>query len=142
MPILDLYEHGGHRKNLAHFASLASLAIIDGNITPEEKTILDKFAFKLNITEAEYKEVIKKGNLYPIETLASEEKRYHRLFEFFQIIFSDHEVDEEERKIVERYAIGLGFPPKMAPGIIEKSIAIFTGQFSFEEYYSLIHKNH
>lgn len=140
MPILDLYEHGKHRRHLAHFATLASLASVDGEIKPEEKAILDKFAFKLNITEAEYKEVMKKENKYPIETPASGEKRYKRLYEFFQIIISDHEIDEEERIMVERYAIGLGFPPKVATEIIEKSVAIFTGHIAFEDYYSLIRK--
>ena len=68
MPILDLYEHGEKRKNLAHFATLASLAAVDGEVNEKEKTILDKFAFKLNISEVEYKEVMKKENQYPIET--------------------------------------------------------------------------
>jgi uncharacterized tellurite resistance protein B-like protein len=140
MPILDLYEHGDHRKNLAHFATLATLAAVDGEINPEEKAILDKFAFKLNITEAEYKEVMKRENKYPIETPHSGEKRYQRLFEFFQIIFSDHEIDAQERKIVEKYAIGLGFPPNIASQIIEKSIAIFTGRIDFEDYHRIMQK--
>ncbi len=141
MPILDLYEHGDHRKNLAHFATLATLAAVDGEINPEEKAILDKFAFKLNITEAEYKEVMKRENKYPIETPHSGEKRYQRLFEFFQIIFSDHEIDASERKIVEKYAIGLGFPPKIASQIIDKSIAIFTGRIDFEDYHRIMQKD-
>lgn len=140
MPILDLYEHGDHRKNLAHFATLATLAAVDGEINPEEKAILDKFAFKLDITEAEYNEVMKRENKYPIETPHSGEKRYQRLYEFFQIIFSDHEIDAQERKIVEKYAIGLGFPPNIASQIIEKSIAIFTGRIDFEDYHRIMQK--
>lgn len=140
MPILDLYEHGDHRKNLAHFATLASLAAIDGEINPKEKAVLEKFAFKLNITEAEIKEVMKKENKYPIETPHSGEKRYKRLFEFFQIIFSDHDIDEEERKMVEKYAIGLGFSPKKASTIIDKSIKIFTGRIPFEDYFELVQR--
>ena len=58
MPILDLYEHGDHKKNLAHFATLASLAAVDGEINPKEMAVLEKFAFKLNISEEEFKEVI------------------------------------------------------------------------------------
>ncbi|MER3376142.1 MAG: TerB family tellurite resistance protein [Allomuricauda sp.] len=138
MPILDLYEHGDHRTNLAHFATLASLAAIDGEINPKEKAILEKFAFKLNISEDEFKEVMKKENKYPIETPHSGEKRYKRLFEFFQIIFSDHEIDDEERRIVEKYAIGLGFSPKTASQIIDKSIAIFTGKIDFEDYHRIV----
>lgn len=138
MPILDLYEHGDHRTNLAHFATLASLAAIDGEINPKEKAVLEKFAFKLNISEDEFKEVMKKENKYPIETPHSGEKRYKRLFEFFQIIFSDHEIDDEERRIVEKYAIGLGFSPKTASHIIDKSIAIFTGKIDFEDYHRIV----
>ena len=33
MPILDLYEHGEQKRNLAHFATLASLAAVDGEIS-------------------------------------------------------------------------------------------------------------
>ena len=140
MPIIDLYEQGDHRRNLAHFATLASLAASDGEINPEEKAALDKFAFKLNITENEYREVMKKENKYPIETPHSGEKRLRRLFDFFQIIFSDHIIDDIERDMVEKYAIGLGFPPKKSAEIIEKSEAIFTGKIAFEDYYYLMKK--
>ena len=75
MPIVDLYEHSDQRHNLAHFATLASLAAVDGEINEKEKAVLDKFAFKLNITGAEYKEVMKKENKYPIQTPHSGEKR-------------------------------------------------------------------
>jgi len=140
MPILDLYEHGDHRKNLAHFATLASLAAVDGEINPKERAVLEKFAFKLNISEDEFKEVMKKENKYPIETPHSGEQRYKRLFEFFQIIFSDHDIDAEERRIVEKYAIGLGFSTKSAAVIIDKSIKIFRGNIPFEDYHELVRR--
>ena len=140
MPIVDLYEAGSHRKHLAHFATLCSLAAVDGEINAEEKAILDKFAFKLDITKEEYKEILKKENKYPIETPHSGQKRMHRLFDFFQIIFSDHEIDEVERRMVEKYAIGLGFPVEKSDKIIEKSIKIFTGKIAFEDYLYLMEK--
>lgn len=137
---MDLYEAGNQRKQLAHFATLASLAAVDGEINKEEKAILDKFAFKLNITEAEYKEVMKRENKYPIETPHSGEKRLKRLFDFFQIIFSDNEIDAVERRMVEKYAIGLGFPVSKSEEIIERSIKIFTGKIPFEDYLYLMEK--
>ncbi len=140
MPIIDLYEQGNQRKDLAHFATLATLAAVDGEINADEKAILDKFAFKLNITDAEYKEILKKENKYPIDTPHSGEKRLKRLFNFFQIIFSDNEMDKVERKMVEKYAIGLGFPVAKSEEIIEKSVAIFTGKIAFEDYLYLMEK--
>ena len=140
MPIIDLYEHGEQRTNLAHFATLASLAAVDGIISEKEKAILDKFAFRLNITDAEYKEVMKKENKYPIETPHSGEKRLKRLFDFFGIAFADNAIDDEQIALIVKYAVGLGFAPDKAEAIIKKSMAIFTGKIDFEDYKYLMEK--
>nr|WP_298922877.1 TerB family tellurite resistance protein [uncultured Allomuricauda sp.] len=140
MPIIDLYEHSEQRHNLAHFATLASLAAADGVISEKEKAILDKFAFKLNITDAEYKEVMKKENKYPIETPHSGEKRLKRLFDFFGMAFADNNLDEEQMELIVKYAVGLGYSPEKASQIIKKSIAIFTGKIAFEDYQFLMDK--
>ncbi|UII81208.1 TerB family tellurite resistance protein [Flagellimonas sp. CMM7] len=140
MPIIDLYEHSEQRHNLAHFATLASLAAADGVISEKEKVILDKFAFKLNITDAEYKEVMKKENKYPIETPHSGEKRLKRLFDFFGMAFADNSLDEEQMELIVKYAVGLGYSPEKASQIIEKSIAIFTGKIAFEDFQYLMDK--
>jgi len=140
MPILDLYNHSEQRPNLAHFAALASLAAVDGEFNPQEKAILDRFANKLNITDAEYKEVMKKENKYPIEAPFEMEKRFERLFDFFRLIYSDHAIDEEERALVRKYAIGVGFSAAKADKVIARSIDIFSGHIDFEDYLYLVGK--
>ncbi len=140
MPIIDLYESSESRKNLAHFAAMASLAAVDGEINPEEKKILDRFADKLDITASEYKEVMKKENKYPIETPLDMEKRLERLYDFFRIIFADNDIEGEQVGMVEKYAIGLGFPPKKASELVQKSLSIFKGQIPFEDYLYLMEK--
>lgn len=142
MPILDLYNHSEKRRNLAHFAAIASLAAVDGEVNPQEKAILDRFAQKLDISEAEYREVMKKENKYPIEAPLEMDLRYERLYDFFKIIFSDHEVDQEEMVLVKKYAIGIGFTTKKANEVIAKSVAIFSGDIPFEDYLYLIEKKH
>lgn len=138
MPILDLYNHPEQRRNLAHFAALATLAAVDGEVNPEEKAILNRFANKLNITEAEYREVMKKENKYPIEAPFEMEKRFERLFDLFRLIYSDHDIDEEEMALVKKYAIGLGFSADKADLLIARSIDIFSGRIDFEDYLYLI----
>lgn len=141
MPILDLYHHSEHRKNLAHFASLASLAAIDGEVNRDEKRVLDRFAYKLGISEEEYKEVMKKENKYPLDPSNSEEERLERLYDLFRIIFADFDLDDEEMVRLKKYALGLGFPEKKADRIIEKSVAIFRGRIDFDDYLYLLKKN-
>ena len=138
MGFSDLYESGEHRRNLAHFAALASLAAIDGEVTPEEKSLLDRFATKLDITTSEVEEVMKKENKYPIDPPNSSEKRLERLYDLFRIIFSDHRIDDDEMFLLKKYAIGLGFSGEKAAKVIEKSVAIFSGRIDFEDYLYLL----
>jgi uncharacterized tellurite resistance protein B-like protein len=138
MPILDLYNHSEKRRNLAHFAAIASLAAVDGEVNAQEMRLLEKFANKLDISDAEFKEVMKKSNKYPIDPQNSFEKRLERLFDLFRIIFADNEVDDDEMVMLKKYAIGLGFPSDKADKIIGKSIAIFSGRIDFDDYMYLI----
>ena len=138
MSFTDLYGNSEHRRNLAHFAAIASLAASDGVINPEEKELLDSFAQKLDITDAEYKEVMKPTNKYPIDPPVDSEKRLERLFDLLKIIFADHNIDDEEMILLKKYAIGLGFTTNQANQVIEKSVAIFSGRIDFEDYKYLI----
>lgn len=140
MTILDLYNHSEKRKNLAHFASIATLAAVDGEVNPQEMKLLAHFARKLDISETDFKEVMKKSNKYPIEPQNSSELRLERLFDLFKIIFADNDVEDKEMVLLKKYAIGLGYPSDKADKIIKKSIAIFRGRIDFEDYLYLIKK--
>ena len=100
--------------------------------------MLDRFASKLDITKAEYEEVLRKENKYPIDSTPDSEKRLERLYDLFKIVYSDHEIDGEERILIKKYAIGLGFTDEKADKVIERSIAIFGGKIDFEDYLYLV----
>lgn len=138
MSFIDLYGNPEHRKNVAHFAALATLAASDGEISGEEKIMLDRFARKLEISEMEYEEVMKPERRFPIEPPSSSEKRLERLYDLFRIIFADHMIDEEEMILLKKYAIGLGFSGDSADKVIERSIAIFSGKIDFDDYLYLL----
>lgn len=140
MGFSDLYQSGEHRRNLAHFAAIASLAAIDGEVTPEEKTLLDRFASKLDITTSEYELVMDKENKFPIDPPNTSERRLERLYDLFRMIFADHLIDDDEMVLLKKYAIGLGFSGEQANEVIEKSVAIFSGRIDFEDYTYLLGK--
>ena len=141
MPIIDLYYHKEQKRNLAHFAAMASLAAVDGEISAKEMVILDKFADKLGITIHEYKEVIKRPNNYPIEPQNDAEKRLERLYDLFKMIFADNDVDDDEMALLKKYAIGIGFPIEKVDKLIEVSVAIFSGRIPFDDYVMLLVKH-
>ena len=140
MSISELYESGTHKGNLSHFAALAKIAAIDGQINEEEKKLLIRFADKLNIDGNEFNMVIQNPGIYPINPSHSKEERLHRLYDLFKMIFADHEIDEPEAKLIKRYAIGLGCSLEKADILIKKSIAVFSGKIDFEDYQYLINK--
>ncbi len=138
MSFVDLYSSGEHSRNLAHFAAIATLATVDGEVNPKEKELLDRFARKLDITDKEYSEVMDQKNKYPIDPPNNSEKRLERLFDLFKIIFADHEIDNEEMFLIKKYALGLGFSSDQAKQVIERSVKIFSGGIDFEDYLYLL----
>lgn len=138
MSIRDLYSRDSSNNNLAHFGSLASLAAVDGQIGEPEMSVLKQFAHKLEITDEQFKEVMKKENKYPIDHEVSYEKRLERFFDLLKMIFADNEISDNEMAMLKRYAIGLGFPKDEADKLIEKSVAIFTGKIDFDGYLYLL----
>ncbi len=141
MPIIDLYYHKEQKRNLAHFAAMATLAAADGEINPKERAVLDRFADKLGITVEEYKKVMKSSNNYPIEPQNDAEKRLERLYDLFKMIFADHDVDDDEMVLLKKYAIGIGFPTEKVDKLIEVSVAIFSGRIPFDDYVMLLVKH-
>lgn len=140
MSFTDLFESGEHKRNLGHFASIASIAAVDGALNSEEEKMLKRFARKLNIDESEYTEVLKNPMKYPINPPNSADKRLERMHDLFEMIFADHEIDDDERHLVERYAIGLGYTEQLATKLINRSIDIYNGGLDLEDYRYLLNK--
>jgi len=140
MSYTDLFESGEHSRNLGHFASIANIASIDGEINAEEEKMLKRFARKLDIDEVEYTQVLKNPGKYPINPPNDSERRLERIHDLFEMIFSDHGIDDHERFLIEKYAIGLGYSVESAQKLIKRSIEIYSGGLSLEDYRYLLNK--
>ncbi len=140
MSFSDLFGSGEHLRNLGHFAAIVNMAGSDGDINKKEEALLKRFARKLDIEEDEYLKVLENPTSYPIHPPNSYERRLERLHDLLVMIFSDHEIDEEETYLLKKYAIGLGFSRESSEKIINRSIQIFSGNLDFEDYRYLIDK--
>ncbi|WP_310993506.1 TerB family tellurite resistance protein [Aequorivita marina] len=140
MSFTDLFESGEHSRNLGHFASIANIASVDGQVNPEEEKLLKRFARKLNIAEDEYIAVLKDPNKYPINPPNNSERRLERIHDLFEMVFADNEIDDHERFLIERYAIGLGYDTETAQHLIKRSIEIYSGGLGLEDYRYLLNK--
>ncbi len=140
MSFIDLFESGEHQRNLGHFASIANMAAIDGALQEDEVKLLRRFAIKLNVSENKYEEVLKNPAKYPINPPNNAERRLERMHDLFEMIFSDHEIDDHERSLIEKYAIGLGYTEDLASKLIKRSIEIYSGGLDMEDYRYLLNK--
>lgn len=140
MSFSDLFGSGEHLRNLGHFAAIVNMAASDGDINDKEEKILKRFARKLDIEEDEYLKVLENPTSFPIHPPNSYERRLERLHDLLVIIYSDHEMDEDEAYLLKKYASGLGFSPETAEKIINRSVQIFSGKLDFEDYKYLIEK--
>lgn len=141
MSFVDLFGSGEHLRNLGHFAAIVNLAAIDGEINAKEEIHLQRFARKLDIDETEYSKVLQNPTAFPISPPNTVERRLERLHDLFTIIYADHEIDAEESDLIRKYAIGLGFSNASADAIIKRSVDIFSGHLSFEDYRYLLNKD-
>ncbi|MCX2838768.1 TerB family tellurite resistance protein [Salinimicrobium sp. MT39] len=139
MSFSDLFGTGEHLRNLGHFAAIVNLAAADGPINAKEEAQLKRFATKLDIAEEEYMKVLQNPNAFPIHPNNSVEGRLERLYDLFKIIYSDHDIEEQEVGLLKKYAIGIGFSQKAAQDIIKRSMEIFSGM-SFDDYRYLLNR--
>src|SRR5690554_6789793 len=136
----DLFESGERSRNLGHFASIVNMATVNGKLEDEEERLLKRFAEKLNIEETEYEKILKNPTIYPIIPPNSAERRLERMHDLFQIIFADNTIDDHERFLIEKYAIGLGYSAEQSKDLIDRSIKIYTGGLGFEDYRYLLNR--
>ena len=140
MSFINLFGSGKHARRLGHFSALVRVATVDGPLSPEEEILLLRFARKFDVTELEYNEIFKNPKKYPIIPPNSAEVRLKQLHDLFSIVFSDHEIDEDEERLLRRYAIAIGFKEEDAKRLIKRSIQIYSGGLDFKDYEYLVNK--
>lgn len=134
------FEINDPSSRLNHFANIASLACKGKQISEVEQAMLEKMARKLEIPEDKIEEVLKDPHAYPVSHVNSKEQRLEHLFDLFKMIYSDNRLDEVERLLIKRFAIGMGFHPDQAEKVIQRSIKLFSGKFSFDDYQYFINQ--
>jgi hypothetical protein len=84
--------------------------------------------------------ILEKPTDYPIHPNNTYEGRLERLHDLFTIIYSDAQVDEDEMRLLKKYAIAIGFSSQVADQLIKRSVQIFSGKLSYDDYQMLIER--
>lgn len=136
----DLFSGGSRNRKLGHFSALVKMVHVDGSMTPQEESMLKRFARKLDIDDLTYAEIIKNPTKHPTYPTNSKEIRLKQLHDMLCIIYADHVIDTDEAVFLNRYAYILGFSEEEAKRIITRSIEIFSGPLDFYDYEYLLNR--
>jgi hypothetical protein len=134
MSFSDLFESGFKKRNEDHFASIVRVAMSDGVINDAEKTFLDRLAIKLDITEGEYKAILKDYNSHPLNAPHSYDRRLERLYDLARMVWADHIEGPNQVNLLEKLCIGLGFNPDNVKYIADKALTLVHYEVDLDEF--------
>jgi len=124
MSFSDLFDSGFKKRNEDHFAAIVRVAMDDGVITDEEKAFLDRLARNLDISEGDYKLILKDYKSHPINPPLSYDKRLERLYDLARMVYADHIKGDHAVILLTKIAVGLGFHPQNVKYIIDKALTL------------------
>ena len=124
MSISDLFDSGFQKRNQDHFASIVRVAMSDNVITDDEKAFLDRLARNLDISENDYREILKDYAKHPINPPSSYDVRLERLYDLARMVYADHIKGENQVVLLEKLCVGLGFKSDNAKYVVDKALSL------------------
>ena len=124
MSISDLFDSGFKKRNQDHFAAIVRVAMDDGIITDEEQEFLDRLARNLDISDADYKAILKDYASHPINPPLSYDLRLERLYDLARMVYVDHIKGDHEVVVLRKIAVGLGFSAVNVKYIVDKALTL------------------
>jgi hypothetical protein len=124
MSFSNLFDSGFKKRNENHFAAIVRVAMDDDIITPDEKEFLDRLARNLNISEEEYKLILKDYKSHPINPPVSYDQRLERLYDLVRMVHVDKIKGDSEHKLLNKIGVGLGFHAVNVKYIVDKALTL------------------
>lgn len=142
MSISDLFDSGFRNRNKGHFSAIVRVALSDGTITPEEKHFLDKLAIKLEISQAEYDEILENPLKYPVNPPLMHTHRLERLYDLARMVYADDVLGEKQQDLLTRFALALGFTAANVGYIVDKALRLVDMNVDLDTFtYEMQHMN-
>jgi len=140
MAISDLYPTGLHEQNIGHFATIVRLALRDDVIDKDEYRLLTRLAKRLDITKMEFKSILKNPEIYPVNPPISYNERLERLYDLTKMMFIDKNPTIDKASIMDRIAVGLGFPVENVREVVKAAMIFFLKEPEIEDFKAVIKK--
>lgn len=140
MSISDLYPTGLHQQNIGHFATIVRLALQDNKIDSEEHKLLERLARRLDITKNEFETILKNPKNYPVNPPVSYDDRLVCLYDLTKMLFLDKNPTIDKTSMMDRIAVGLGFPIENVREVVKEAIKFFLKEPDIDDFKIAIKK--
>ncbi len=140
MSIVDFFATGEHKRNLGHFAGLVKIAQIDGEVSEGEEKLLKRTARRLNISDEEYKAVLKDPKNYAINPPIGYDASIERLYRLTQMIYADDSASLEEVNVMKKAATALGIPLDNVDKVCSEAVHLVMNDNDLEDFTAAIKK--
>lgn len=142
MSFSDLFNSEFKNRNKGHFSAIVRVAIADGALSKEEKEFLDKLAIRLEISAAEYEEILENPSKYPINPPYLHTQRLERLYDLSRMVYADQVLGPKQKEILTKFALALGFTPGNVSYIIDKAMSLLMLNVDLDTFvYEMTHMN-
>jgi uncharacterized tellurite resistance protein B-like protein len=136
MSFSDLFDSEFKQRNKGHFSAIVRVALADGAFDQEEKAFLDKLARKLEISPAEYEEILENPLKYPINPPSLFEQRLERLYDLSRMVHVDHLLGDKQDKLLKKFGLALGFAPENVNYIVDKALSLVDKKVDLDTFVS------
>jgi len=124
MSISDLFSSEFNQRARGNFSAIVRVAYADGDISVQEKKFLDKLALDLEISDTEYKEILKDPSKYPINAPYLYIERLEALYNLARIVHKDHHLGDKQERLMVKFGLALGFTPGNVQYIVDKALKL------------------
>jgi hypothetical protein len=116
--------------------------IIELDLSKEEKEFLDKLAIRLEISTAEYEEILENPAKYPINPPYLHSQRLERLYDLARMVYVDHILGPKQKEVLTKFALALGFTPGNVSFIVDKALSLLILKVDADTFvYEMTHMN-
>jgi uncharacterized tellurite resistance protein B-like protein len=134
MGIADYNLKGEQKRNVAYFASIVKLALVDGIISEGEEKLLKRLAKRFHIMQEMRTEIMENPSKFAMVTPHSYEERIEQLYLLAKMIYADDEVSKKETSSLRKIAVGLGFPIKNVEKVVDEAIHLVLNDKDLEDF--------
>lgn len=142
MSFSDLFDNEFKQRNKGHFSAIVRVALADGAMHPEEQAFLDKLAVRLEISKAEYEEILNEPLKYPVNPPYLYVQRLERLYDLTRMVHVDDHLEDKQELILRKLGIALGFTPSNINHIVAKALSLVDKKIDGDTFiYEMQHMN-